>query len=196
MTTTSPTRPARRRIVGPGRHDLDDQVVVDQHARHQRAVLVVGLPGDHAEIGGGVGLPRLDPRRLEFGAQALRQRRARDQGLADRGDVGVRGARLVEHDLQEIRRAAINARPQMRDRRDELLAVSRPSRNDGAAERDRAALENPPAGRQMIGKAVDHDLACLAPPRRTGLSPRPKGRRLRTRARKGRPGRRTGAGKR
>ena len=104
------------------------------------------------------------------------------------------GARLVEHDFQKIRRAAIDARPQMRDRRDELLGVPRPGRNDRAAERHRAAFENPAAGRQVVGEAVDHDLARLDPRGGEGLcrAPGVGGRRIR--ARRGRRARRTGAG--
>ena len=47
----------------------------------------------------------------------------------------------------------------MRDRGDELLGIARAGGNDRAAKRQRAAFEDPPAGRQMIGKAVDDDLA-------------------------------------
>ena len=67
-------------IVRAGRDDLDDEVVVDQHAGHEPAAGVVGLPGDHPEVGGGVGLPRVDFRRLRAlraaKAGAPRRRRA------------------------------------------------------------------------------------------------------------------------
>ena len=47
----------------------------------------------------------------------------------------------------------------MGDRRDELFGVAGTGRKDGAAERDRTAFEDPPARREVIGKAVDDDLA-------------------------------------
>ena len=76
-------------IVRAGRDDLDDEVVVDQHAGHEPAVGVVGLPGDHAEVGGGVGLPRVDSGAFELGAQRRRERRGGDQRLHERRDVGA-----------------------------------------------------------------------------------------------------------
>ena len=119
----------------------------------------VGLVGDDSEIGGGVGLARLDAGALELGAQGWRQRRAGHQRLVQRRDVGAGGARLVEHDLEEVRRAAIDAGPEMRDRRDELFGIAGTGGDHRAAERQRAAFEDPPAGRQVIGKAIDDDLA-------------------------------------
>ena len=47
----------------------------------------------------------------------------------------------------------------MRDRRDELLGIAGTGGDHWTAERERAALQNPPARRQVIGKAVDDDLA-------------------------------------
>src|SRR5208282_6357015 len=94
-----------------------------------------------------------------LGAQGGRQRRAGDESLPDRGDVRAAGARLVEHDLQEIGRPAIDAGLQMRDRGDELFSIAGAGGNDGTTERERAAFQNPPAWRQMIREAVDDDLA-------------------------------------
>ena len=56
------------RFVGPRSHDLDNKIVVDQHAGHKRAIDAVGLVGDDSEVGGGVGLTRLDAGALKFGA--------------------------------------------------------------------------------------------------------------------------------
>ena len=47
----------------------------------------------------------------------------------------------------------------MRDRGDEQLGIAGTGGDDGAAKRERAAFEDPSAGREVIGKAVDDDLA-------------------------------------
>jgi hypothetical protein len=50
-------------------------------SRQERAVDAVGLVGDHAEIGGGVGLPRANPGAFQLHAQGGRQRGAGDERL-------------------------------------------------------------------------------------------------------------------
>src|SRR3546814_3744744 len=42
---------------------------------------------------------------------------------------------------------------------DLLLAVARAARDDGAAEATRGTVQHPAAGRQVVGKAVVHDVA-------------------------------------
>ena len=104
-------------------------------------------------------LARLDGLALEFSAQGRRQRGAGYEGLLQRGDVRACRVRFVEHNLEQVRRTAIDAGPKMGDRRDELFGVAGTGWDDWAAERERAALEDPSAGRQVIGKAVDNDVA-------------------------------------
>ncbi len=49
----------------------------------------------------------------------------------------------------------------MGDRGDEQLRVRRAGRNHRTAERERAALEDPAARREVVGETVDHRLAAL-----------------------------------
>jgi hypothetical protein len=61
----------------------------------------------------------------------------------------------------------------MRDRRDELLGIAGTGGDHGTAERHRAAFENAPARRQVIGKAVGDDVALFDPRRGEGLGRAP-----------------------
>ena len=101
----------RNGFVGPRSHDLDNQVVVDEHAGQESAVGAVGLVGDDSKVRSGVGLARLDGLALEFSAQGRRQRGAGYEGLLQRGDVRACRVRFVEHDLEQVRRTAIDSRP-------------------------------------------------------------------------------------
>src|SRR3546814_1190709 len=67
--------------------------------------------------------------------------------------------RLVEQHLQESGRAGIGGRAKVGDGLDLLLAVARAARDDGAAEATRGTVQHPAAGRQVVGKAVVHDVA-------------------------------------
>ena len=77
----------------------------------QSAVGTVGLVGDDSKVRSGVGLARLDGLALEFSAQGRRQRGAGYEGLLQRGDVRACRVRFVEHDLEQVRRTAIDAGP-------------------------------------------------------------------------------------
>src|SRR3546814_9485807 len=72
--------------------------------------------------------------------------------------TGVCSSDLEQH-LQEIGRAGIGGRAKVGDGLDLLLAVARAARDDGAAEATRGTVQHPAAGRQVVGKAVVHDVA-------------------------------------
>src|SRR5262249_56085372 len=60
----------------------------------------------------------------ELLAQRKRQRRAGDQRSPERGGVRPRLRRGIEQNFQEVRRAEIAARPEMRDRLELLLGMT------------------------------------------------------------------------
>ena len=75
-----------------------------------------------------------------------------------RGDVG----RLRALSSRIFRKSGvpdIAARPQTGDRLELLLGIARAGGDDRAAERMRAALHDVAARRQMVGEAVQHDVA-------------------------------------
>ena len=183
-------------FVGSRGHDLDDEFIVDKHAGQKRAVGAIGLVGDDSEIRGGVGLARLDAVALELGAQGGRQRGAGHQRLVQGRDVDAGRARLVENDLEKVGRAAIDAGPEMRDRGDQQFGIAGTGGDDRAAKRQRAAFEDPSAGGEVIGKAVDDDLRPRRRRPRQGPWPRPRDRDRRTQARKFPRAKRTDAGTR
>ncbi len=61
--------------------------------------------------------------------------------------------------FDEIRRADVTARLQMRDGVELRLGVAGASWDHGAAERVRASFEDVGAGRQVIRKRIVHDVA-------------------------------------
>jgi hypothetical protein len=107
-------------------------MLVDDHAFFRAA-----LVGRDAELGGGVALQHRDAAAAEFVAQRSRQCRARNQRTLDRGRVlaGLLGG--VEQDFQEVRRAHVTGRLELRDRLELLLGVAGTGRDHGAAERHR-----------------------------------------------------------
>ena len=86
--------------------------------------------------------------------------------------VLARLRRRVEQDLQEIRRADIARRPQMRDRLELLLGIAGAGGDDRAAERVRARLHDEAARREMIGEGIVHDVAGRGSRRRRARAPR------------------------
>ena len=79
--------------------------------------------------------------------------------LLEGGGVPAGLLRLVDQDLQVVRHADIDGRLQVLDRLELLLGVAGAGRDDGAAERARTRIQDPAAGRQVIGERVVHDVA-------------------------------------
>ena len=142
------------RLVSAGLHDLDADVLVGDEAVHRLAFV-----GDHTEFGGAIGLQHGDAAFGEFLAKACRQRRAGDQRLGDRTRIDLHVRRAVEQNLEKIRRAAISVGLVRADRVDLLFDIARAGRDDGATERVGATLHHVAAGREMIRKCVEDDVA-------------------------------------
>ena len=68
----------RQRIAGARTHDLDDHILIQDHAVHGK-----GFVGNQPEFGGAVGLQHVDTMGFEFGTQAGRQGFAADQGFPE-----------------------------------------------------------------------------------------------------------------
>src|SRR5215211_1704616 len=133
------------RIAGAWPDDLQHQMLVDDHA-----VARLALVGDETQFRGGIALQHRNATFAELATERSRQSGARDEAPLQRGDVlaGLDGG--IEQDLQEIRRADIARRLEMRDRLDLLLGIGGTSRNDRTAERMRARFQHEAARRQMI----------------------------------------------
>ena len=101
----------------------------------------------------------MDAAPLHLRAQARGQRAARDHRLADRGGVDAGGGGLVEQDLQEIGRAGIGGRLELLHGLQGLFGIAGTGGDHRAAQRHRAALHDEGARRQMVGEAVEHDVA-------------------------------------
>ena len=178
-----------RRLAAARADDLDNRVLVDDHAFHGRA-----LVGDAAQIGSPVGLQHGDAARAVFLAQAGEQRAARDQRFLDRGGIAPKLAGLVEDRFQIIRRARIARRLQVGDGLNLHFGVAWPGRKHGKPQGARTIVEQKTARCHVIGEAIVQDLALAEAGRMegTGKAPRIRDRRLRLEYRSGRhenPGR-------
>src|SRR3546814_6071864 len=95
------------RLAGAGPDDLDDDILVEDHALHGHRLI-----GDQAELRRAVGLQHRDALRLQFGAQRGRQGLAADQaGFQRRRAATKLGAllqRSEEHtsELQSLMRTS------------------------------------------------------------------------------------------
>ena len=154
------------RIAGARPHDLDEQILVDDHAHRSalarsvsRNKLRFALVGDDAGLGDGIALQHRDAAAAQLLAKRCGQRRARNQPAFDRGCVLAGLLRGVEQNLQKVRRADVARRLEMHDRLELLLGVADAAGDGGAAERVRAGFENVGAGREMVRERVVHDVA-------------------------------------
>ena len=118
----------------------------------------VALIGDDADVGMHQAFLHRDAGRREIAAQLRRQWRARDQRMLDRRRA-VAPARHIEQALEEIGRADKAAWRKRAHHVGDRDGVVRAGGDDGAAERLRAGVHQEAERAQMIGEAVEHDVA-------------------------------------
>jgi hypothetical protein len=153
----------RDRVAGAGAHDLEQQPFLQDHARRDLAARQQRLVGDQAEVGAAVHLRDRDADVLQRGAQHRRQVFRPDLRLFQRRDIGLELVRLLDDQLQERRRADVAGDAHPLDRRDLHLGLAGARRHHRAAERDRAGFEHRARRREVIGVAVEDDVALAEP---------------------------------
>ena len=146
--------PVGQRGPGPGTQDFDDDVLVQNHAFPG-----LGFIGDQPDIRGAVGLQDRDAAVVVFLSKRRQQRPAADRAAPDRRDIRARLVRLVENDLEEIGRAGVAVGPVISDRLDLAVGLAGAARDDRTSDGRRGAVEHHAGRREMVGKAVQHDVA-------------------------------------
>ena len=124
-----------------------------------RPVARGGLVGDRADVRGRVNLVSLDAARDERIAQRRRKRLGGHQRLREARHLHAEFVGALQDDAQERRRADVSGRLQIGHRRDLLLGLPRAAREYRAAECMRAAFEHRARGREVVGKAIVHEVA-------------------------------------
>ena len=101
----------------------------------------------------------MDAAPLDARAQMLRQRRAKDKGLLDAGDVATQFRSFLQQKIEKSRLAAEGVGLQGLDGVELPLDGGRACGDHGAAQHLRAAFHHVSGGGQVIGKAVQNDVA-------------------------------------
>src|SRR6516165_4560026 len=139
-------------------HDLDDDILVDDHSLARR-----GLIGNYAEFSGGISLQHRYAARIKLCAQGLREGGPRNESALDRGCVLTYLGCRIEQGFQKIRGAGVSTWPQMGDCFHLLLSIADAARNDRAAKRVSPGFENESTGGKVIGKSIVHEVARAKP---------------------------------